>query len=282
MKKNDFILLNIFLMASITLAGCAPSAEPKSISTEPKNGSLSQVVPLTTPSTATSPASLTSATIILNGPRTSPKIALTFDADMTPKMLQELKNGKVKSWYDPAITNLLEQNNIPSTVFMTGMWAETYPEIVKKLSQNPLYEIGNHSYDHSVFKTPCYSLGQATDKNAEITKTQKILTDLTGKTPRFFRFPGGCYDQKDLDLVAQNGLKTAGWDVVSGDSYLKDPKKIINIVLTKTQNGSIIVMHFDDGPTSPATGAALPAIIEGLKKKGFTFVTLSDLLSQQQ
>lgn len=217
--------------------------------------------------------------LINNGSRKTNLVALTFDADMTPGMLKEYKSGKIKSWYDQKITEILRKNSVPATIFITGMWAELYPQVVQDLSSDPLFEIGNHSYDHAAFSTPCFGLSETKNKETEITKTQDILTKLTGKTPKYFRFPGGCFKKEDLDLAQKLNIKVVEWDVVSGDSYLKDPQKIVDQVLKKTQNGSIIVMHFQGGPHAPATSSALQKIIDGLKQKGFSFGTVSQLLS---
>ena len=198
---------------------------------------------------------------------------------MTPGMLKEYKAGKIKSWYDQKITEILRKNSVPATIFMTGMWAELYPDVVKDLSSDPLFEIGNHSYDHAAFSIPCYGLPKAENKDAEITKTQDILTNLTGKTPQYFRFPGGCYKDPDLKIVQNLGVKVVEWDVISGDAYLKKAAPIVKQVLKNAQNGSIIVMHFQGGPHAPATSAALQDIIDGLKQKGFSFATISQLLS---
>ena len=57
---------------------------------------------------------------------TSQKIvALTFDADMTPGMLRELKAGKVASWYNGKVIEALRQQQAPATLFLTGLWIET-------------------------------------------------------------------------------------------------------------------------------------------------------------
>jgi len=88
---------------------------------------------------------------IEHGSRVKNLIALTFDADMTPRMQEELKSGAVEKWYDERIVSLLEQESVQATFFITGMWAETYPDVVKKLSDTSLFEVANHSYDHGAF-----------------------------------------------------------------------------------------------------------------------------------
>ncbi len=213
-----------------------------------------------------------------HGSREKKVVALTFDADMTPKMKKDLENGFVKSWFDEKIPEILEKNHVPATIFITGMWAEMYPDEVKKLAANSLYEIGNHSYDHAAFHMPCYGLGEAKDKEEEIIKTQKILQSLTGVFPKYFRFPGGCGVKTDVDLVSDLGMQVVGWDDISGDAYIRDhADPIISHTISQAKNGSIIVMHFHGGTTAPQTSRALQGVIDGLRKHGFEFVKISDL-----
>lgn len=209
-----------------------------------------------------------------------PRVALTFDADMTPKMKKDLIDGRVKSFYDRRIVRTLRDAHASATIFMTGMWAEIYPDIVADLAHDPLFEIANHSYDHAAFSEPCYGLSALKDvaaKREEVRKTQEILTGLTGYVPKYFRFPGGCATKADRDLVNEMGLRVVDWDVVSGDSYLRDASAIARQTLLHVSDGSIVVMHFHGGPTAPKTGDALPEIVRVLKERGYRLVTLSEL-----
>lgn len=221
-----------------------------------------------------------SSTIIEHGPRDKKMIALTFDADMTPLMLKKIQTKEVKTLYDKRITDTLIETSTPATIFITGLWAKTYPEETKAISQNQLFEIANHSLTHGSFTKNCYTLSQVYDKNKEIIETQKILQNLTGLTPKYFRFPGGCYEKEDLKTVNTAGLESVQWDVISGDAFQKDSNKIANTVINKATNGSIIVMHLNGAPNAPGTAKALPSIIKELKKNGYTFVTLSKLLKK--
>ena len=220
------------------------------------------------------------AKIIEAGSRDEKKVVLTFDADMTPGMLAKLKSGKVKSYYDQQIIDTLKQESVPATIFITGLWATAYPDAVKDIGANSLFEIGNHSYTHGAFEKPCYGLFPVKDKTKEIADTQAILTKLTGKTPKYFRFPGGCFNDSDVALVESMGLKAVAWDVVSGDAFSSDEYHISKRIQDGVQNGSIIVMHLSGGPNAPATSSVLPSVIHDLKAKGFTFVPLSALIGQ--
>ena len=187
----------------------------------------------------------------------------------------------MRRWYDPSIIPILEANRIPATFFITGLWANTYPTVVRQLVRNPLFEIGNHSFSHASFRAVCYHLPPAADKRAEIANAQAVLTQLAGRPPKLFRFPGGCYSPDDVRLVWTFGLQVIGWDVASGDAFATHAQAIVNQVLRNAQNGSIIVMHLSDGPNAPKTASALPAIIRGLRARGFTFVRVSTLIAER-
>lgn len=216
-----------------------------------------------------------------HGDRNLKKIALTFDADMTSYMLDELNSGKIKSFYNKEIVDILRQKNIPATIFITGLWAEKYPKVTKELFDDPLFEIANHSYSHPGFTSTCFGLPRIPvwGKDQEFVKSQEAIKKITGIYPKYFRFPGGCRNQSDIDLANKHGLTVVGWDAASNDSFNNNLDSIIHNVETKTQNGSIILFHFNGNKNAPLTAPALLTSIKYLQSKGYQFVKLSELLS---
>lgn len=225
--------------------------------------------------------------VIRSGTKDLLRIALTFDADMISSMEEKTNSGQVQQWYDPEIIEILNEQEVPATFFLTGLWAETYPEVTKQLARNGLFEIESHSYQTKAFQS-CYDLPTLKTKEAKtaaVEKAQQTLKKLTGRTPTYFRFPGGCprpdnccYQQQDLKLVNELGLKVVQWNVVSGDAFANNSSNIVNNVLTKTQNGSIVIFHLG-GPNAPHTAQALNQIITGLKEQGYHFTTVHSLLN---
>ena len=206
----------------------------------------------------------------------SKKIALTFDADLTPGMLSRVENGQVKSYYNNKMADYIVKNKIPVTIFVTGLYAKTYQDEIRKLATNPFIELENHSYNHFGFTSDCYGLDIAVDKKAEIEKANTVIKEVTGKTPTWFRYPGGCHSQTDDDLVTSLKMKIASWTLVSGDAFNSNYKKIADHVLSSAKDGDIVVLHFGS-VNAPGTEEALPLIVDGLKKKGFELVTLDQL-----
>lgn len=218
--------------------------------------------------------------LVGHGPRNIKQIALTFDADMTYGMKRALETHRVASYDNTRIYAILERESVKATFFLSGLWIERYPEETRALASNPLFELENHSYSHPAFFGTCYGLPSIKPGGAreEMLKTKTLLEAITHRPNRFFRFPGGCYSQKDLNDAHALGLTVVDWDVVGGDGGQSNPRVIIDNVLRKVRNGSIIVLHSHGGPKVPATQDALPTILETLKSRGFSFVKLSELL----
>ncbi len=221
-----------------------------------------------------------SANVIFHGSRDKKRIAITFDAEMTDGMKANLLAGRVPSSYDKRIIDTLIATNTKATLFLTGMWIELYPDVTKQLSQNPLFEIGSHSYTDSSYAGFCFGLGQLpnTLKIEEIGATEKLLREHAGIDNKLFRFPGGCYTPNDVKLVNQANDIVVHWDVVGADGFNTSTNQIIHNVVDNAQNGSIIVLHMNGAPTAPKTANALPEIIRQLKAKGFEFLKVNELL----
>ncbi|MEK8105222.1 polysaccharide deacetylase family protein [Micromonospora sp. M12] len=98
------------------------------------------------------------APVVDHGPRTGARVALTFDADMTDGMLASLRAGRVKSYANLRILDLLEREQVPATFFLTGKWVQRYPDVTRRIAGNPRFEVANHTYGHAAFTADCYDL----------------------------------------------------------------------------------------------------------------------------
>lgn len=111
---------------------------------------------------------------------------------------------------------------------------------------------------------------------ADLSMAQKAVRWTTGKTPRYFRPPYGAYNATVVQTAHAMGLKTVLWTVVTGDPDKRvSAKAIVATVERKARDGSVVIMHMNGRGWS--TAAALPEMIESLKKRGFSLVKLSDL-----
>lgn len=207
-------------------------------------------------------------------------VALTFDGDMTPGMLSELRSKRISSWYNEKIIEVLRHEHVPATLFLTGLWIEAYSAATKDLSADPLFELGNHSYSHGAFHSPCYHLFPIPPSKqvAEVQKTDDLLKTYAASYKKYFRFPGLCFDAASMKVVEDQGYTAVGGDVDGADAFEKSPRWVASYVLTHVRPGSIVVLHLQGGPNAPATAAALPDIIKTLRSEGYAFVKVSDLL----
>lgn len=197
-----------------------------------------------------------------NGPRKIKQIALTFDACA----------NKYKSRYDSAVIGVLIRSKTPATLFISGKWALEHQRETKFLGQQAMFEIGNHSFIH-----PHFPLQSKKRMKEELQLTQDVLFTLTGKVPKLFRSPYGELNDTIVEYAATFGLTTVEYDLPSGDPDTSaTKKKLIAFVTRKAKNGSIVVMHMNKRGWH--TAEALPEIIARLRKRGFLFVTVSDLI----
>jgi len=272
--------------AALAVAGCGSGAAgaPHVAAAAPAPAAAPAQTPAETPArhhTARAPRPAASPVLITHGPRTARRVALTFDADMTRGMLLRLRAGRVRSWYDARIVRELRATRTPATVFLTGLWTQTYPGVVRSLAADPLFELENHSIDHASFGSPCFGLPTVPSvpaKREEVAGAAATIAATAGRRPRYFRFPGGCHSNDDARLVAAQGETPVGWDVVSGDPFQPDAAAVTRAVLGGVRPGSIVVMHIVGAPNAPATFTALQTVIPTLKARGYRFVTLQELL----
>lgn len=264
----------IFVGPSVTTAAPSPTATAgplpaaTGLESPPAAG-----VPGATPVGARPP-------VVDHGPRTGNRVALTFDADMTDGMLQNLRTGRVKSYANLRIVDLLEREQIPATFFLTGKWVQRYPEVTRRLAGNPRFELANHTYGHEAFTGDCYDLPRvrATGMTDNVARTFRAIEPYGGRQTRYFRFPGLCHDAAALDALAPLGLTVVDGDVVSGDPFATAWEPLVRAVLDNVRPGSVVIMHVTEA-NARMTDEALPHILAGLRERGLVPATLSEVLA---
>ncbi|MGW2179561.1 polysaccharide deacetylase family protein [Streptomyces sp. NPDC001732] len=213
------------------------------------------------------------------GPRTADKVvALTFDADMTADEGPCAKAGE--HFDNPGLIALLRRLKVPSTVFMTGRWAEEYPEQARSIGTDPLFEVANHSYSHYAFTSPCYGLPTVAkdDVRADVERALAAFRRAgVRNTVPYFRFPGGCYDDASLRALAPARTTAVQWDVVSGDAFATDADAVAEQVLAGVAPGSLVVMHCTRS-AAPVTDEAVRRVVPELRERGYRFVKVSELM----
>ncbi|WP_432176286.1 polysaccharide deacetylase family protein [Streptomyces sp. Tue6028] len=245
----------------------------------PGQSASAAAAPSKPPTLAPGPAGLTP--VFTNGPRTRDKtVALTFDADMTADEGPRAEAGE--RFDNPQLIDTLRGFKVPATVFMTGRWAEEYPLEARAIGRDPLFEVANHSYSHYAFTGNCYGLptvGEA-DMRGDVERAYAAFKKAgVPKAMPYFRFPGGCYDQRALRALSAVGVTAVQWDVVSGDAFATDADAVARQVLEGVKPGSVVVMHCTRS-AAPTTEQALRTIVPELRKQGFRFVKVSELIGR--
>lgn len=199
-------------------------------------------------------------------------IYLTFDLDMSQSMYKKAESTGEK-WYNPALFTYLEEQHIPATFFVSGLFAVAYPDLIHSLASSTDYSFENHSYDESSFVSHCYRLAVLKtdqEKINQIQKTEEILKKDTGQTATFFRFPGLCTDEHNNALVQSLGYVIDHSPVIAGDPFNGHTKSIVHAVLTGATSSAVVIMHVG-GHNAPRSLAALKQIVPGLREQGYTF-----------
>ena len=171
------------------------------------------------------------------------------------------------------ILKILEKNDVKVTFFMTGGWVEKYPEDVKKIAEAG-HTLANHSQNHKNM-----SQLSADECKQELMSVHNKVKELTGVEMELFRPPYGDYDDLVVDTAFQIGYYPIQWSVDSLDWKNYGVQNIVDTVLNHKalENGAIILMH--NG--AKYTAKALQAVIDGLKEKGYTFVTIDQLILRE-
>ncbi|MBS1721735.1 MAG: polysaccharide deacetylase family protein [Armatimonadetes bacterium] len=190
------------------------------------------------------------------------EVALTFDACQ----------DKHPAGYDTKLIAVLKRERVKATLFLGGAWARAHAKEAAALVRDPLFEIAQHSNLHPHFP----KLGGTQIAN-DLAAAQDAIRQTTGKTPTLFRPPYGEWNPATLQAARKLGLTTVLWSVETGDPDKNiSAKAIVQTVLSRAKPGAIVIMHMNGRGWH--TAEALPALIAGLRKKGYSLVTVSDLM----
>ncbi|MFS4091689.1 polysaccharide deacetylase family protein [Streptomyces sp. AF1A] len=216
-----------------------------------------------------------------HGPRTLGKtVALTFDADMTADEGPRAAAGE--RFDNPGLIGTLRALKVPATIFMTGRWAEQYPDEARSLGADPQFEVANHSYSHYAFTSDCYGLPTvAPDKMRSDVERAYTAFRKAGlrKVLPYFRFPGGCYDRQALRALSGLGVTAIQWDVVSGDAFATDAGAVARQTLDGVKPGSVVIMHCTRS-AAPTTEQVVRTVVPELRRQGYRFVKVSQLIGE--
>ena len=197
-------------------------------------------------------------------------VALSFD------------DGPEPEW-TPQILDILKAKQVPGTFFVIGENAMPHPFLLNRIVDEGS-EIGNHSFTH-----PNLAQVSAEGTRLELNSTTRLVEAYTGRSVRLFRAPyfGDAEPTTPNEIVPalvaqQDGYTNVGLHVDPGDWKKPGVAAIVTAALDQVdtespETGAQIILLHDGGGDRSQTVAALPAIIDGLRAKGYRFVPVSEL-----
>ncbi len=228
----------------------------------------------------------------MRGDMDEKKIALTFDGGYLDNAAYE-------------ILDILKQEQVKATVFLTGFFMKKYPELVKRI-QSEGHVIGNHTWTHPHMTTFEKNRRHETLPNIskvsvqqELMRTAELYQHITG-TPiaPIWRAPYGEQNQEIRQWAAEvgfrhvgwtvgrnweNGMDTMDWVADKNSSAYHSADEIADKILTFGNgtgfgaNGAIILMHLGTTRNDDYPHQKLPLVIEQFKKRGYQFVSVNDM-----
>ena len=184
-------------------------------------------------------------------------IALTFDDGPNIKVTE-------------AILQILKNNDVKATFFVVGKNIKKHPELLKNTAEAE-HEIGNHSMTH-----PHLPKLSAAAIASEIKLTQQLIRKITGRAPVLFRAPFLKHNEnvwKCLKKLTLTSVNAALYGDFKGKGELKQHAAK---TVAKVKPGSIILLH-----ERPVTLQFLDEFIKEIKKQGYRFVTVSELMAKK-
>ncbi len=178
------------------------------------------------------------------------------------------------AWNDSDIDKIievLEKNNCKVTFFMVGDWVEKYPKAAKKIKEAG-HEIGSHSYSHPHVNNLTYE-----ENSKEISKSVKVIKDITGYDVKLYRPPYGEYNNTVIKVANEMKYIPIQWSLDTLDYTNITGEEMWNRLKEKIKEGDIILMH--NG--AKHTADSLEMLIKNIKEKGYEIIPVSNLIHQE-
>jgi peptidoglycan/xylan/chitin deacetylase (PgdA/CDA1 family) len=201
---------------------------------------------------------------ISHGPRDRPQVALTFDDGPDPQVT-------------PSILDTLRSCAARATFFVIGRHLEKHRDLgIRALQEG--HELGNHSWTHSHFQN-FYGMRR---QGLEIDRSRGLIRELSVPTAEpLYRPPVGLKSPALARVAHARKMTVVAWSLHSHDIRARDAETMAASVLSRIAPGDIVLMHDGyerEGNHRLVAVAALPIILRGLRERGLSSVTVSELL----
>ncbi|WP_235734449.1 polysaccharide deacetylase family protein [Nocardioides alcanivorans] len=170
------------------------------------------------------------------------------------------------------LLKILERRKAKATFFLVGTMVRARPQAAKQIVRGG-HEVGVHTMGHP-------DLTKLSDKwvTWQLRQTKQLITKTTGVRPTLSRPPYGATDARVLRIHGELGLSEVLWDVDTTDWKIRDAGHVSRTGIQQARRNSVVLMH----DIRPTTVDAVDSMIRGLRQRGFTLVTVSELIGDPE
>jgi peptidoglycan/xylan/chitin deacetylase (PgdA/CDA1 family) len=192
-----------------------------------------------------------------------PALALTFDDGPNERSTEQL-------------LEVLARHQVPATFFLLGKHVRQRPDLARAVAAGG-HEIGNHAFSHSDL-----AWKSAARIRQELEDTSAAIAEATGERPYLFRPPFGSRRPATLKIATEMKMYTVQWRVTCFDWVAKSPEQILRHARRQIVGGEVILLHDGGhgamGADRSHTVAAVDQLIPEYKAKGFTFLSVTEMM----
>jgi peptidoglycan/xylan/chitin deacetylase (PgdA/CDA1 family) len=209
------------------------------------------------------PASAVFYPTLVRGRTDRPHVALTFDDGPDPEIT-------------PAVLDILAEYQARATFFVIGRYLDKHRALGERMHREG-HELGNHSWQHSYFQNFYATAGHG----EQIDRCAQLIKSIThSKQEPLYRPPIGLKSPPMARAAHKRNLKVVAWSIHSRDTIARDPHAMARGVVDRSRPGDIVLLH--DGHDReqrhrPLIVQALPLLLQGLRERGLSSVTVSEV-----
>lgn len=200
---------------------------------------------------------------VCRGPDDARGVALTFDDGPNPT-------------HTPKVLDLLDQAKVKATFFVIGKKAEAHPELVRDIVARG-HTLASHGYAHP----RTFAMLPTSAVRADVERSLVVLEKITGHRPTLFRPPIGHTNPRIAKVVDELDLTVVGWSIRAIDGLASaDATQVTARVMRGLEDGAIVLLHdaAERDDHVPASLAALPKILEGMRARNLAGVAVTDFV----
>lgn len=262
----------LFTRAYVATFGVALFAASPFVLKPPAAHARARPVVALAPTTTAAAAPVVAAAPVLPPP---PVAALAFDIehrlpfdtapDGHPAVVLSFDDGP-HPFFTPRVLDVLRARGVKAVFCLVGQQIEAYPQLVARIA-NEGHALCDHTENHDTHmsqKDPSYVA-------AMIQHPADMIRDITGRSPQFYRGPGGDLSVFIIERAHQLGMRILGWSVDPADYRKPGGSVIQDRIMSRVHPGAVVLMH-DAGGDRLQTLEQLAGLIDRLRAAGYSFV----------